>query len=107
MKTSENFRKIAERGYIQAVYIHSYDSVNPKRKYVPKEEQLRSVDISVYHRYVHTPVDIEKETLRDAIRKQEYVENECWINAITDNYQNLFQHKKITRETLLETLGKN
>jgi hypothetical protein len=80
--------------------------VNPTRKYITNEEQLRSVDISIYNRYIHTQVNIECETLREAIRKGEHQENECWINAITDNYQNLFQHKKIARENLLEILGK-
>jgi hypothetical protein len=95
LSTSKEFRKIYERGYTQAVYIHSYDSVNPTRRYVPREEELRSVDISIYNKYVHTTVNIECETLRDAIKKGEHVENECWINAITDNYKNYFNTKRL------------
>ena len=51
-------------------------------------------------------MDIEKETLRDAIKKNKHIENECWINAITDNYQICSNTKRLREKPFLETLGR-
>ena len=43
--------------------------------------------------YINTPVDMSKSTFREAIEKQHYRVNECWINCLYDHY----------RDTLLST----
>ena len=84
-----------------------YDKLPKKGKYDPLDEGLRSQDkISIYHKYIETHVNLEYENLKEAIENKDYIENECWLNAITDHYKNLFQHKKITRETILELINK-
>ncbi len=47
--------------------------------------------------YINTPVDMSKSTFREAIEKQHYRVNECWINCLYDHY----------RDTLLSTEKKN
>ena len=51
-------------------------------------------------------------TFKDLIEKKHYIKNECWINILYDFYGDnlLSQEKKrnlITREIILEILGKN
>jgi hypothetical protein len=107
MKTDKNFKEVYARNYIDAVYIMDYDLIPTKGKSRPLDKQLRNQEnISIYHRYVETHVDLAYDNLREAIENKNYIENECWLNAITDHYKNLFQHKKITRETILQTINK-
>jgi hypothetical protein len=106
MLTNEDFYNMYEKGYIDAIYIIDYDKLPKKGKYKPLDESLRSQDkISIYHKYIETYVNLEYEHLKEAIENKDYIENECWLNAITDYYKNLFQHKKITRETILTLIN--
>ena len=50
--------------------------------------------ISTYYRYIQTEVNTEAETLKEALRKKNYRENECWINALLES----FEGTKLTRE---------
>ena len=87
-----------------AMYIKHFDIMPTKGKYKPLKEQLKNNDkISIYHRYIETAVNLEYDNLREAIENKNYVKNECWINAITDNYKDTLLAKKrnpITRETI-------
>ena len=49
--------------------------------------------LDVECQYINTPVDMSKSTFREAIEKQHYRANECWINCLYDHY----------RDTLLST----
>jgi hypothetical protein len=67
----------------------------------------------MYHKYIDTKLDLECETFKDAIKNVSYVENECCINTLYDYYStdllNPYKKQKsylITKQTILETLGK-
>ena len=56
-------------------------------KYNIVTENLRdAVHVSFYHRYVHTPIAQNADTLKEAFSKGHYIDNECWINLLTDYY---------------------
>ena len=44
------------------------------------------VNVSIYHRYVHTPKAQNADTFKEAINKGNNIDNECWINLLTDYY---------------------
>ena len=69
--------------------------------------------ISTYYRYIQTEVNAEAETMNEALRNQNYRENECWINALLENFEgtNLTREKRqqkntktLTRDKVLELL---
>ena len=84
------------------------------KEYEPLEENLQDTQkLSMYHRYVDTKLDLERETFKDAIKIVNYVENECCINTLYEYYSDSLlnlnkKHKAylITREIKLDTLGK-
>ena len=107
MYHSKDFRDIYDKGYVDAIYIKDYEIIPKGGKYNPLDEQLQNPNkISIYHRYIETYVNLDYDIFKKAIENKDYVENECWLNAINDYYKNLFQHKKITRETILELINK-
>ena len=67
--------------------------------------------VSIYQRYVHTPIRMSEDTLQNAIKKGNYFENECWINAMTDFYSDTLMNSKtrnrLTREKNIEILGRD
>ena len=81
-------------------------------KYNIVTENLRdAVNVSIYHRYVHTPIAQNADTLKEAISKGHYIDNECWINLLTDYYANTIMNertrKRLTREKVIEIIGRD
>ena len=114
MLTDEDFKNWYESagGYINAVYIKDYDSLDHKadREYSPLDEGLHSVTkLSINYKYVETKIDMSANTLLEAIENKNYIRDECWINTIVDFYgDNLMSDKKrnrVTRETILQDIG--
>ena len=69
-------------------------------KYNIITENLRdAVNVSIYHRYVHTPIAQNADTLKEAISKGHYIDNECWINLLTDYYADTIMNER-TRKRL-------
>ena len=63
--------------------------------------------ISIYHPYITTTVNLPSETLREALENKAHKANECWLNAILDNYSHtLLSQKKNNREKILEIINK-
>ena len=78
-----------------AIYIKHVEAIPTKGKYKPLDTPLRNQEkVSIYHKYIETPVNLEYETLREAIENKNYVENECWLNAITEHYKESLLSKK-------------
>ena len=78
-------------------------------KYNIITENLRdAVNVSIYHRYVHTPIAQNADTLKEAISKGHYIDNECWINLLTDYYADTIMNertrKRLTREKVIEII---
>ena len=101
--------------YIDAIRIESAERIDDDgRDYNVMEDDLTDAchNVSVYHKYVETEVDATYLTLKEAIQKKNYIENQCWINALHDHYsETLFKHKRgslaknLTREKILKAIG--
>ena len=108
MLTNKDFVEKFDRGYIDAIYIIDYDMIPTNSKtYKPLEEELMSQEkISICHPYI-TTVNLPAETLREALENKAHKANECWLNAILDNYSHtLLSQKKNNREKILEIINK-
>ena len=109
LMTNDDFREMFDRGYIDVIYILDYDIIPTKgKKYELTEEQLMNQSkISMYHPYITTTINLPCETLREAIENKAHRINECWLNAILDNYSNtLLSQKKSNREKILNIINK-
>ena len=54
----------------------------------------RSENISMYNTYMYTELDTSKETFMEAVQKGNYVENQCWLNTLTDYYKDTLVNNK-------------
>ena len=79
----------------------------------PQDEELTNTEnVSMYHRYIQTPLDPQYETFKEAIKVEHYVKNECWFNTLTDYYKDTLmgdkkrEKNKLTKETMLNIINK-
>ena len=120
LETDEEFKELLEflqyYGYpnlMDAVKITDVELVSEDgEKYNIITENLRdAVNVSIYHRYVHTPIAQNADTLKEAISKGNYIDNECWINLLTDYYADTIMsektRKRLTRDKVIEILGRD
>ena len=117
MRSDKSFDRMLEEPfyhYIDIIRLESVDLIEGDGEFNVEDEDLTDAkNISIYNKYVETEVDIEALTIKEAIMKKDYVENECWINALNDHYKDtLMRHKRgslaknITRENILKLIGK-
>ena len=109
MRTDKNFAHKFEQGYIDAIYIIDYDMIpTNSKKYNPLDEELTNQDkFSIYHPYITTSINLPYEIFREALANKNHKANECWLNAILDNYSHtLLSQKKNNREKILEIINK-
>ena len=110
-KDFDEYDSMIDHHYLNAIYIKEAEEQKPTDKiYNPYEAPLKSTsNVSINYKYIHTNVEISKDTFAEAIKQEHYIENECWINSIYDFYKDslLRENKRhrITRETILETIG--
>ena len=75
------------------------------------ENLTNAVNVSIYRRYVHTPVATSAQTVREAIEKGHHIDNECWINVLSDFYADTIMNERtrnrLTREKVIETIGRD
>ena len=118
MNSSSEFKEATGHliEYADAIRIESVEIVETDTGgYDEKEEPLQQGNsISTYYRYIQTEVNAEAETMKEALNKQNYRENECWINALLENFEgtNLTREKRqqkntktLTRDKVLELLN--
>ena len=78
---------------------------------VMNEKPTDAVNVSIYHDYIHTPVRMEAESIKQAIKKGNYIENLCWVNALNGFYGDTLMSEKtrkgLTKERIIEIIGKN
>ena len=43
--------------------------------------------VGIKYGYSSTHIDVSKSTFKEAIERQNYIEDECWINSIYDFYK--------------------
>ena len=117
MRSDKSFDRMLEEPfyhYIDIIRLESVDLIEGDGEFNVEDEDLTDAkNISIYNKYVETEVDIEALTIKEAIMKKDYVENECWINALNDHFKDtLMRHKRgslaknITREKILDIIGK-
>ena len=117
MNSSSEFKEATGHliEYADAIRIESVEIVETDTSgYDEREEPLQQGNsISTYYRYIQTEVNAETETMKEALNKQNYRENECWINALLENFEgtNLTREKRqqkntktLTRDKVLELL---
>ena len=109
MLTDEFFRDKFAREYIDAMYIMNYDIIPTSgKRYRPLEEDLTNqCKLGIYNTYITTAVNLPCETLKEALENKSHRANECWLNAILDNYSHtLLSQKKNNREHILNIINK-
>ena len=99
-------------GYLNAVYIKGIEQIEiTKDNYKPLDTKLKECGIkeSINYRYVETKINFDSNTLEEAIKNDNYIKNECWINSIYEFYHDTLlsnnKRKHITRETILNDIG--
>ena len=85
------------------IKIKSVELVNEKgEKFDIMNENLTdAVNVSIYHDYIHTPVRMEAETIKQAIKKGNYINNLCWVNALNDFYGDTLMSEKTRKRVIL------
>ena len=62
----------------------------------------------MYHEYIQTFFDPNASTIKEAIARNGYIENECWVNALVEHYKGCPRKKyQLTREKILDVLKVN
>ena len=114
LSTDEDFDEyfyILDHHYVNAIYIEEAEENTPTDKvYNPYEAPLKSTShVSINYRYLHTNVELSKDTFAEAIKQEHYIENECWIHSLYDFYKDSLlresKRHRITRETIWENIG--
>ncbi|MFM7978307.1 MAG: hypothetical protein ACKPKO_03245, partial [Candidatus Fonsibacter sp.] len=67
--------------------------------------------VAIQFHYCSHQLNLNKRTFRNALHKGNHHVSECWVNTLYDNYEQTLprpdkQHNLITRETILEVLGR-
>ena len=66
--------------YIDAIRIESANVAEGEAQ-PPENQNLRdTTHISIYNKYIETEIDPSYSTIKEALAKKHYAENECWIN---------------------------
>ena len=100
--------------YIVCIKVKDVDRVDGDTDFIPVDENLTDTShVSMFHRYIQTPLNPEYETLKEAIKVNHYQENQCWLNTITDYYKDTLMGEKrreknrLTRQSMLTMIGKS
>lgn len=117
MRSDKSFEEMLEKpfyNYIDMIRLESVDEIDGDGEYNVFDEDLTNTNnLSIFNRYVETEVDVEALTIKDAIMKREYVENECWINTLYHHFADTLMRdkrgalaKNLTRENILKLINK-
>ena len=95
------------------IKIKSVEMANEKgeRFDIMTENLTDAVNVSIYRDYIHTPIRMEAETIKQAINKGHSINNLCWVNALYDFYVDTLMseksRKKLTKERIIEIIDKS
>ena len=113
--TDDSFRADVgyAEGYIACIKVNYAERVDKADDFKPQEEELtNTVNVSMYHRYIQTPLDPQYETFKEAIKVEHCIKNECWFNTLTEYSKDTLMgdHKreknKLTKEAILKIINK-
>ena len=119
LRTDKEFQRMTEHetfyNYTDAIRIEKIDLLESDDiDFDVFADELRDAkhNVSIYHRYIQTELNPDCLTLKEALKKNNHIENECWINTLTDqNADTLMREKKahnaknLTREKLLKIIN--
>ena len=103
----EAFYKKHPDDYIVAVKIlHIEEIEDGDGEREQKKEKLKNAEnVSMYHEYIQTAFNPNAPTIKEAIARNDYIENECWVNALVEHYKDCPRKKyQLTREKILDVL---
>ena len=116
--TDPNFhnRERNAPGYLEGIMVLSADMKPAEGGVAPITTRKRATEedgeVSMLnHRYVTNRLDISRCTFKEAMTRENYIKNECWINAIYEFYgDNLLRADKtksrVTRKDVIQILGR-
>jgi hypothetical protein len=100
-------------GSTDAILIVNVDAATDAAPIDPANIPKRSEGkVAITYKYKTNRIDMTKETFKEAIAKNNYIKDECWINALYEVYgttllsSNKQQRYVITRAKILETIGR-
>ena len=110
MNTSSEFedtRHLVE--YADAIRTEEVELVETDTSnYDETEQQLReSENVSIYYRYIQTEISADALTIKSTLQNNNYRENECWVDALLDNFQGTELTREKRRQKNKETLSRN
>ena len=120
LRTDKEFQKMTEHetfyNYIDAIRIEKIDLLESDDiDFDVFADELRDAkhNVSIYHKYIQTELNPDCLTLKEALKKNNHIENECWINTLTDHYADTLMREKkahngkqLTREKILKIINK-
>ena len=120
LRTDNEFKKLTDNAtcynYIDAIRIEQIDLLEGDDiDFDVFADELTDAkhNVSIYHRYIQTEVQPDCLTLKDTLKKTGHIENECWINTLTDHYADTLMREKrgnlaknLTRDEILKIINK-
>ena len=120
LRTDKEFQRMTEHetffSYIDAIRIEKNDLLEGDDiDYDVFADELRDAkhNVSIYHKYIQTELNPDCLTLKEALKKNKHIENECWINTLTDHYADTLMRdkkahnaKNLTRDEILKIINK-
>ena len=120
LRTDKEFKRMTDNenfyNYIDAIRIEQIDLLESDDiDYDVFADELTDAkhNVSIYHSYIQTEVQPDCLTLKEALKKKGHIENECWINTLTDHYANTLMRQKrgklaknLTRDEILKIINK-
>ena len=99
--------------YLTALYITNATKVDKvNMNFEPKRAKNKdTTKVGAYYLYSCTPMDLTKNTFKEAIQNMSYAPDECFINTLYDFYRdNILSTDKsrnvVSRADILETIGR-
>ena len=120
LRTDKEFQRMTEHetffSYIDAIRVEKIDLLESDDiDYDVFADELRDAkhNVSIYHKYIQTELNPDCLTLKEALKKNKHIENECWINTLTDHYADTLMRdkkahnaKNLTRDEILKIINK-
>ena len=118
LRTDKEFQRMTDNNsfynYIDAIRIEKIDLLESDDiDFDVFADELRDAkhNASIYHRYIQTELNPGCLTLKEALKKNNHIENECWINTLTDHYADTLMRdkkahnaKQLTKEGILKII---
>ena len=108
-------RELMAPGYVEAIYVLDHmapkDVTEGSGDPASTAKRAAGQKLTIDYKYTCNALDLTKDTFEEAIKLEHYREDECWVNALYDFYEdNLLSPDKkrnlINRDTILDVLGR-